>query len=305
MGYEGVVLCGCTDMPSFVKKSNIAQATVDAVKAGCDMLLVLHATETQRLGIEAIYDAVQREEIHRSEIYRASGRISLLKDHSLSWKIALSPNPQILPSLMHDHQILARKVYEGAITVVRDEHCLLPLNLKLASTDVVLLLSPVVRPLHPTPEGELPIDPLEPLGRALARRHPRIKHAPYTLQGLTPLHVALVKQSAAVIFVTVNALQSRHQEYQILMAEAVKRICGSKPFIALAGCDPYDLLSHRTFGTYLCTYEYSQAALETAAAVIFGERHAPGTLPVGTPGLPVRRQQKQWFVEVWEKRKDL
>ena len=305
IGYEGVVLGNCTDVPSFRENSNISQATVGALKAGCDMIMLLHNFETQKHGIEAIYDGLRREEILRSEIYRASGRISMLKEHYLHWKMALSPTPQSLPSLMHDHQILARKVYEAAITVVRDEHCLLPLSLKLSTTDTVLLLTPVVRPLHPTPPGELPTDPFEPLGRALARRHPRIRHAPYTIQGILPLHASLIKRAAAVIFVTVNALQTPQQAYQIRMAEAVKQICGSKPFVALAACDPYDLLSARPFGTYLCTYEYSQAALETAAAVVFGERHAPGALPVGTPGVPVRRQQKQWFVEVWEKRKDL
>lgn len=305
IGYEGVVLGNCTDMPCFREKSNIAQATVGALMTGCDMVMVLHNADTQRRGIEAIYDAVRRNDILRSEIYRASGRIYLLKEHYLNWKMALSPNPQILSSLMHDHQILARKVYEAAITVVRDENCLLPLNHKLSATDTVLLLAPVVRPLHPTPSGEPPTDPFEPLGRALARRHSRIRHAPYTIQGLTPLHTTLIKRAAAVVFVTVNALQTPQQGYQIKMAEEVQHMCASKPFVAIAACDPYDLLSARTFGTYLCTYEYSQAALETAAAVIFGERHAPGALPVGTPGVPVRRQQKQWFVEVWEKRKDL
>lgn len=46
-------------------------------------------------------------------------------------------------------------------------------------------------------------------------------------------------------------------------------------------------------------------ALETAAAVIFGERHAPGVLPIRVPGAPALRQQRSWFVEVWEKRRDL
>jgi beta-N-acetylhexosaminidase len=46
-------------------------------------------------------------------------------------------------------------------------------------------------------------------------------------------------------------------------------------------------------------------ALETAASVIFGERHAAGSLPINEPGTPALRQQRSWFVEVWEKRRDL
>lgn len=302
MGYEGVVLGPCTEMPCFRDNSNIAQATIAALSAGCDIIMVLHSTSTQKKAIKAVYDALQRCEVPVEEIRRSFERISSLKDHSLSWR---NPNPKSLPSLMHDHQILARKVYEAAITVVRDDNCLLPLSSKLEKTDTVLLLTPVVRPLHPTPPGKSPTDPFEPFGRALARYHSRIGHAPYTIQGLAQLHDSLIRRAAAVIFVTVNALQTPQQDYQIKMAEAVQSMCGTKPFIAVAGCDPTDLLKIRAFGTYLCTYEYSQAALETAAAVIFGERHAPGILPIGRPGEPVRRQQKHWYVDVWEKRKDL
>lgn len=305
IGYDGVVLGPCTEMPCFRENSNIAQATVSALNTGCDILMVLHSANTQKKAIEAVYDALQRREVPVEGILRSSERISLLKEHNLRWRLALNPNPKSLPSLMHDHQILARKVYEAAITVVRDENSLLPLSVNLKKTDTVLLLTPVVRPLHPTPHGESPTDPFEPFGRALARQHPRIGHAPYTIQGLTQLHVDLINRAAAVIFVTVNALQTPQQRYQIKRAEEVKSMCGLKPFVAVAGCDPADLLGSGSFGTYICTYEYSQVALETAAAVIFGERHAPGILPVARPGAPVRRQQRRWLVEVWEKRKDL
>lgn len=38
--------------------------------------------------------------------------------------------------------------------------------------------------------------------------------------------------------------------------------------------------------------------------MIFGA-HAPGVLPISIPGTPALRQQRSWFVEVWEKRRDL
>lgn len=58
-------------------------------------------------------------------------------------------------------------------------------------------------------------------------------------------------------------------------------------------------------GTYICTYEYTKMALETTAAIIFGERYHAGMLPISIPGSPSRRQQRKWSVEVWDKRRDL
>lgn len=65
------------------------------------------------------------------------------------------------------------------------------------------------------------------------------------------------------------------------------------------------LLTGFIVGTYICTYEYTPIALETAAAVIFGERHASGVLPVSIPGAPAARQQRHWYAEVWDKKRDL
>ena len=58
----------------------------------------------------------------------------------------------------------------------------------------------------------------------------------------------------------------------------------------------------RIVGTYICTFDYTSTALETAAAVIFGERHASGMLPFQRT---MSRQQRRWQVEIWEKRRGL
>ncbi|KAI5849546.1 glycoside hydrolase superfamily [Morchella snyderi] len=305
LGYDGLTLCDTTDMPSFTKRSNIGEAAVMAIRVGCDMLQILAKPETQKQAIEAIYEATRNGNIIRSEIYRSSGRVMRLKQHYLNWRTALAtPDSNRLPSLMQEHQSLARKIYENSTTVVRDEKNLIPLSARIRSSENVLLLTPVVRPLHQRAPEDPPIDPFECFGKALARKHPKIRHAPYTVHGITSTHVALIKRASAVIFVTVNANRP-HTSYQLETAGAVHRLCLNKPLVTLAACDPYDLLIDRTFGTYICTYEYSQTALETAAEVIIGGRHAPGVLPVSIPGTSALRQQHQWFVEVWEKRRDL
>lgn len=293
IGYEGVTVCDVTDTPVFTRDSQkIGQAVVTAVNTGCDMILIYHNQVVQMQGIQAVYEAISRKQMCKDQICRASSLILRLKDHYFSWRTALAaPDPQRLPALMQQHRTIARKAYENSITVVRDERTLMPLSNKITPSDEVLLLTPVVRPLHPRAPGEPTMDPFECFGRALSRRHPRIIHAPYTAQGITQTHASLIKRCAAIIFVTANAMRPSAKT-QIQTAGAVHRLGYSKPIINLAACDPFDLLDDRKYGTYICTYEYSPIALETAAAVIFGERHSAGVLPVQVPGAPALRQQR-------------
>lgn len=246
LGYDGLTICDVTEMPAFTKGSNVGEAAIMAVKVGCDMLQILDKNDTQRQAIEAIYNAIGSGKILRSEIYRSSGRVLQLKEHYLSWRTALAaPDPGRLLSLMQDHQALARRAYKDSVTVVRDEKNLIPLSSRIRHTDNVLLLTPVVRPLHQRAPEDPPTDPFECFGRALARRHPKIRHAPYTVHGITSTHVALIKKAAAVIFVTTNANRS-NTSYQVETAGAVHRLCLNKPLVTLAACDPYDLLADRT-----------------------------------------------------------
>lgn len=62
--------------------------------------------------------------------------------------------------------------------VLRDSPDWLAYIRALQETDVVILLTPVVIPVSQNPADIS--DPFEPFGRALARRHARIRHVPYT-----------------------------------------------------------------------------------------------------------------------------
>jgi beta-N-acetylhexosaminidase len=249
LGYEGVAICDVTDMPIFSRNpQNIGEAMVTAIAAGCDMLQIYHNPTIQTQGISAIYEALQKDRLRRSDIYRSASLVMRLKNHYFSWRTALAaPDPQRLQILMQQHQVLSRKAFENSLTLVRDERTLIPLSSKLKTEDEVLLLTPVVRPLHQRPAGESTMDPFECLGRALAQRHRRILHAPYTAHGITPTHKALIGKCAAVVFVTTNAKRPNART-QLQAAEVVHQLCYSKPLINIAACDPYDLLEDKKCG---------------------------------------------------------
>ena len=314
LGFEGVAVSDCLEMQATLKTLGIARATPMAAKAGCDIMMICHTYERQKEGIEALIEAVKEGSISKEQIARSAARVEKMKDRYLSWETALrEPDTALPPALVKAHANLSRISYEASITVVRDDKHLLPLSGVIQASDTILLLTPVVKPLNRSIDQSYPVDPFETLGKAIADRHPRVRHAPYTAHGLTPTHETLIRQANAIILATSNG---NRLPYQIAMARHVAKICGNKPLVAIAVCNPYDLASDHTgivivllhltiVGTYICTYEYTAKALETAVAVMFGEIGAHGILPVSVPGAMVERDQRRWRVEDWNDRRDL
>ncbi|KAH0566402.1 hypothetical protein GP486_000185 [Trichoglossum hirsutum] len=304
LGYRGVVVSDCSDISSANTRRS-AESPITAIETGSDMIIVNGQLPTLISTMEGIYKAFVDGKLRVDMMERAFERISTLKKYYLNWEVALGDlGESAISSLMLEHQILARKAYEASITVVRADRSIMSVFSRLQETDIVLLLTPVVRPICSFHDTSGPIDPFECFGRALASRHKRIRHVPYTLQsGITSFHVAFIKRATAVVLVTCNSIRP-HQSPQIRNAKVVQAACGSKPLVALAACDPCDLLDDKSFPTYICTYEYTKPALETAASIIFGERHAPGVLPISVPGSQVKRPQRSWKVDIWEKRRD-
>jgi beta-N-acetylhexosaminidase len=304
LGYRGVVVSDCSNI-SLSNTRRSAESSIIAIETGSDMIIVNDQLPTLISTIEGIYKAFIDGILRVDMMEGASERISTLKKYYLNWEVALGDlGEPIISSLMLEHQILARKAYEASITVVRSDRSIMSVFSRLQETDIVLLLTPVVRPICSSNDTSAPIDPFECFGRALALRHKRVRHVPYTLQnGITSFHVAFIKRATAVVLGTCNSIRP-HQSPQIRNVKVVQAACGSKPLVALAACDPCDLLDDKSFPTYICTYEYTKPALETAASIIFGERHAPGVLPISVPGSQVKRPQHSWKVDIWEKRRD-
>jgi hypothetical protein len=73
----------------------------------------------------------------------------------------------------------------------------------LAASDVILLITPIVLSINPTDK----LDPFEILGRALALRHSKVRHSPYTdTDGINGTHQALMGIARLLIFV-INYVQ--------------------------------------------------------------------------------------------------
>lgn len=250
LGFDGLTLCDVTSMPLLVAgRTTIGEAAQTAIEAGAEFLLVYHTAGVQVQAIDWICGAVQSGRLSPDLITRSAALIAHLKTQSqaFTWQTAIDrPPTQHLAQLMQQHQMLARSVYESSTTLLRNTRGILPLRLN--PKDRILLLTPVVRPLHHRAPGEPTMDPFEPFGRALAARQKGVMHLPYTAHGITATHINHINMAAAVVFVTVNAKQP-NGGYQGEFAAEVQRRCTSKPLINIAACDPSDLIEELTCRT--------------------------------------------------------
>lgn len=193
---------------------------------------------------------------------------------------------------------------------MKDRQSCIPLSKLLHDGGVVALLTPVVPP-PVQQEAKDDRDPFEPFGRALAEKHPWIRHVPYTSRnGITSTHVGFIKRAKAVIFVISGPPVTAGQPSQVEMAEIARAIGEQRPQIIVACQNVDDLgLLEADFSTIIELPGYSPLHLREAAAILFGE--AAG---VATPPPPPRRNvldvdkivepPRHWPPDVWDCAKD-
>ncbi|KAM7189622.1 hypothetical protein V8F20_010056 [Naviculisporaceae sp. PSN 640] len=182
--------------------------------------------------------------------------------------------------------------------VIQDAHTYLPLSKLLKDGDIILLLTPAVPPKASNS------DPFEPLGRALARYHPYVRHVPYLPRnGITATHAAHIRAASVVVFV-ISGPAASGQISQVTLAEMARNLCESRPQIILACCDVRSLGPLETsFPTIVQIPDYSPSELEGAARSLFREAQRP--YPTGPNVQNLILAPKSWSVETWHEHRDM
>lgn len=332
-GFGGVVVSECLEMEALSKNIGIGGGTVMAINAGCDMVLCCRLYSAQKEAISGLKTGLANGVITQAKIQQSLSRILQMKARCTSWEKALTPGGVgRLASLTPSHTKLSEKAYNNSITLVRDKNALLPLGKILESDEEVLLMTPIVKPLpasaaarsvttsssgpsatgHNSPgmSGE---GIFREFGRSLARqRNGRVLHTSYTANGVRPMHENLINRASAVIVVTADA--NRHL-YQHGFTKHVAMICRSqyqqageiseKPLIVVSVSSPYDFAMDSSIGTYICTYDFTETALQALVQVLFGELSPLGSIP-GTvkQHQKTKRSTHHWLVETFDKERD-
>lgn len=336
LDFNGVVLSACLEMESLIRHIGVGGGTVMAIDAGCDIVVLCRSFSVQRDAIAGLKLGIENGMLSKERIYTSLRRVLKMKSRCTSWEKALKPpGLDMLSDFRLSHSTLSEMAYRRSITLLRDKSHFVPLTDLSLDSPEVLLLSPLLKPLPASAaEKEGPVgskgvcstDVLQPspavmqgeeifmgFGRLLGHRLKcRVLHTSYTAHGLCSVHENLISRAGAVIVLTADA---HRNHYQSAFTKHVAMICNSqfcashekreKPLIAVSLSSPYDFAVEKSIGTHLCTYDFTQPALDSLVDVLTGI-HAPEGI------LPGTRKRKQahsktahfWLVEEFSRERD-
>ncbi|KAK2936141.1 hypothetical protein FoTM2_004085 [Fusarium oxysporum f. sp. vasinfectum] len=170
-------------------------------------------------------------------------------------------------------------------TLLWDHQELIPLQKNLGDEDLVLLLTPAAVPLDQSLANAS--DPFEPLGKALARTHPWIRHVPYTKErGITGIHVAFIKRARVVIFV-LTGFSTEEGLFQLELAEVAREVCEERPLVLVACCEVSEKGAREYgFPTIIQCPGYFATDLQAVAVLLTSERRTTEATPTTSNSPP-------------------
>lgn len=334
--FNGVVISECLEMEALTHNIGVGGGTVMATSAGCDIILLCRSFPVQQEAINGLKLGVENGIIGRARVEQSLRRVLKMKAKCTSWEQALNPPGLLsLTQMQPSHTTLSTKAYSTSISVVRDKDNLLPLSNILEPDDELLLLTPLVKPLPAsavtrsvTEHMNLSLDPVawdrtasilsgesvfKELGKSLSRqRSGRVLHTSYTSNGVRPIHENLIDRASVVIVVTADANRNL---YQHGFTKHVSMICKAqfsqtggvheKPMIVISVSSPYDFAMDPSIGTYICTYDFTETALQALVKVLYGELTPAGSLPGSINRSQKLHQARQhWLVESFNEERD-
>jgi beta-N-acetylhexosaminidase len=259
LGYDGVIVTDSMEMKAIQNHMAIGEAVVQAIGAGADLAIVSHPIERQQEALEALIAAVRDGTLPIARLMEASRRLASLRKRVQSTGTTRPENGEEL----------ARSIARQSITLVRDEAGFIPLHLAANETLGVVTFS-LQRPTGVenarTPPSGLP---------DMARRH----HAhvlEVQVEDVEPDAVLDGLCAADTIMVGTSFTTGHPRQGDVVntLLRSGKRV------VVLALSDPFDLLSFPEAPCYLAVYGDTSHQLDAALAVLFGDSHAHGRLPV-------------------------
>jgi len=314
MGFTGLVVPDAVDMGGITKMfpeggpAAAGRAAVEAVKAGNDMLLIPSDLDGAYNGL---LSAVQSGEIPLSQIDQSVLKVLRAKASvGLNQGIQVDINAVTRLVARPENLDLAEEIADSAVTLVRDNHQVLPLKAAAKGTNPVTNAYQSVAEVRNRTVVLIVVDDSHSdSGRTLDHQlRLRIPDAnviyidPRTAAGLTQPVMDAVQQAdkviAAVFASPVAGRVVREQSGAVTNAVALQesiaallqnvlRTAANKTVVVAMG-SPYIASQLPEVQTYLCTYSNAQVSEESAVKAIFGEIPMPGRLPVTIPNIAAR-----------------
>lgn len=105
------------------------------------------------------------------------------------------------------------------------------------------------------------------LGRSITRaRNGKVLHTSYTANGVRPVHENLIHRASVILIVTADANRNLYQsgftKHVAMMCSLLRASGQKKSLVVVAVSSPYDFALDKTIGTYICTFDFTETAMQ-------------------------------------------
>ena len=276
LGFRGLIVTDAMDMGAIVKSFGPADASVKALEAGSDVLLMPPDAEA---AVNAIVAAVRRGRISQKRLEQSVARV-------LAAKIKLGLDRNRLVDLEGISDVVnspeanerAQEVADRAVTLVRNDPAQVPLRAPAKTCFLVFAES------HYSNEGLV-------FAQEIHKRSPDAlvltldPSLPDAALDVAATRTAFCDATVVAAFVSVAAARGN-----VALAAGFPRlldtlIASGKPVTLIALGNPYLLRSFPKVAAYLTTYSTVPPSEVAAVKALFGEMPIRGRLPVTIPDM--------------------
>ena len=273
MGFDGVVTTDAIGMAGLIQYAGGQWgATVMAIQAGADLVLIREDEATTRKCWEALRAAVKSREITEDRIDQSVRRILRMKMRAGLFESAL-PDPAAVQASIAcpENKAVCRKVFEKGALIVRDRERLIPLPRQSRA----LVVEPYLPLYHD--KGNDADYHAGMFFESMARHSPSLQlletRCPATEADWARFRERVSSCDTVVFF---NVFWRGSGSLRPLIREAVTR--GKKVIVATN--DLYDAYYLPDVGAVLCTFGAVPQATRVAADIVFGVCRPEGKWPL-------------------------
>jgi beta-glucosidase-like glycosyl hydrolase/CubicO group peptidase (beta-lactamase class C family) len=291
LAYGGLIVTDAMEMRGVTRDYSVTQATLRAVKAGVDLVLIPPDEET---AVNSIVSAVRLRELPAARIDSSVRRILAVKYRmglDTTRTVSLARIPEVVAG--RNHRQLAREVAYHAMTIVKNEGNILPLKHFGRQRVASIVISDVAEARQEVNRNGNPW-PCEPVGaymhKLLDRHVGRLLTArldPASNSAEVDGAIRLAQESDVVVlsvFVKVRTSSGRIGLPAELTPFFSRLEQTGKPVVVVVLGTPYVAANFPRARAIVCAYGDSEPLMEAGAAAVFGETPACGKLPVTIPG---------------------
>jgi beta-N-acetylhexosaminidase len=281
LGFEGLIVTDAMSMSGLTLYFTQEEASVRALEAGADLLLKPADPDAAFRGVR---EAVMKGRLKQQRIDESARRVLAAKYDLGLVKQRISPLDTIDRSVAGRESIeLAREIAEHAITLVRNNDKLVPLNsLKPEARIFNLVIT----------NGDDRLWIANTFVAALARSGRKIETVALDDRSSdAEVQKALERANRADLVIAslygrVRTGQARSVGLPDPGAKAVSALITSRvPLIGISFGNPYLLQSFPEMRTYIVAYGDMPSLQQAAAGALLGQIDVSGKLPISLPGL--------------------